>query len=431
MVLVGLVAAGVSLTELEPGSSSEGDGGVAVEPLPRAAGRSPTAPVAAADGCVLSEAPTADCGPLLSVDELVPADVIVREDLVILRRGSELAAHRLPGLGVQWRTEPLRHGELRIREAEEGLLVSSPDALALVETATGEPRWVAGLSASGNPSRPAEAWVVDDAVMALTSEGTLHVRELSDGTARWHVDDAGRRPVATPDVLVVLGHDGIRAWAPDDPRPRWERTATNLDARRPVDDGPAPGPIPLMQNRGLLELATGDVLTREGLGPRRHLVLEEGTVEVRWPSGVTHAELAMLDPDGTERWTRSEQPLPCCVLTALRSAPGEVALQSTEGAPRIYDLDDGGDVEVPLRADAKLVATTAELAIWRRDAGLTADDRRSGREVFHAEAELWDVDPVQLGVEAGLMVVEAGDQTDPDDTHRYRGRRHSSAREPT
>ncbi len=378
------------------------------------------APVARpADACVVSDGSQRACGPTVTADAVGPNEVLVRDDLVVVRRDGALVGLGLPGLEHRWRTELPSHADrLHLRDADSVLLATTPTDVIAVEPHDGAVRWLTAVvdeaTAAAHPTSSAGidaridarvgAWIVDDTVMALDATGTLTTLGLDDGTPRWSVDDAGHRPIATPEALVVFRDDGASAWHPHSPRPVWEIEDTLLDVRRPVGQEAVPGPIPLTRNRGLLNLATGEV-TRDGqLGATRFLVLPEATVELRWRSGTDLAEVAVLDPDGSARWRQTGQSISCCETTAARSGDGEVAISSPGRHPIIYDLDDGTARQLLARGGAELVGVAAATALWRSDDGLVATDRISARERFRTPGELRSVDPLLLAVDDRLVV---------------------------
>lgn len=359
-----------------------------------------------ADNCVISDGSQRACGPTIRADAVGPDDVLVRDELIVVRRDGALIGLGLPGLEHRWRTElPTDAERLYLHDTGSVLLATTPAAVFAVEPHDGGVRWVTTLidDASSISTARVGAWAVDDTVMALDASGTLTALALDDGTPQWSVADAGHRPIATPDALVVFRDHGASAWRPASPRPVWELEDTLLDVRRPVGQEAVPGPIPLTRNRGLLKLGTGEVTRDDQLGATRFLVLPEATVELRWRSGTDLAEVAVLEADGTVRWRQTGQAISCCETTAVRSGDGEVAISSPGRHPMIYDLDDGAARQLLARGGAELVGVGATMALWRSDDGLVATDRISARERFRTPGELRSVEPLLLAVEDRLV----------------------------
>lgn len=370
------------------------------------------------DVCVISDGSQRACGPTVRADAVGPHEVLAREDLIVVRRDGALVGLGHPGLELRWRT-PIQSEDdrLHLRDAGDVLLVTTTADVSAVEPHDGTVRWRRSLGpdAAGTtdiragralpiPSARVYAWAFGDTVLALDASGTLTALALDDGTPQWSVDGAGHRPIATPDELVVFRDDGASAWQPDDPRPVWEIEDTLLDVRRPVGQETVPGPIPLTRNRGLLDLQTGQVTRDDQLGATRFLVLPEITIELRWRGGTKLAEVAALEPDGTDRWRRTGQSISCCETTAAHTGAGEVAITSPGRHPIIYDLADGTARQLLARGGAELVGVAPATALWRRDAGLVATDRVSSRERFQTPGELRSVDPLLLAVDGQLVV---------------------------
>ncbi|MFP4635334.1 MAG: PQQ-binding-like beta-propeller repeat protein [Nitriliruptoraceae bacterium] len=389
-------------------------------------------PVATDHDCTLSDGSHLACGPTLAADGVAPTQLLTHDGLLLLRRDGDLTAFGLPDLEQRWRTALDPDIERWSLQDGDGLvLLTTPTTVHALDPHDGQVRWRSSPArlttadgTAGDQRRssfhPIETWVRDGTVLALDAAGTLTALAAEDGSQRWSVGDAGRRPVATPQGVVVFDDHGARAWSTNDPQPRWEVVDALLDVRRPVARDAVPGPMPLTRNRGLLDLTTGAITTDARLGATRFLVLPEVTIELRWPSGTKRAEVAALEPDGTTRWRRSDQPISCCDTTAALTATDEVAITSTDRHPVIYDLDDGGAEVLPARGGAELIGLDATTAVWRADDGLVATDRHSGRERFRSSGELRSIDPLLIAVDDGLVV--------PDERARARD---SHVRRPT
>lgn len=427
--LIAAVTGGTTQDDPRPDHAAEGGTGIGLDRLADAR----DLPVAAEHDCTLSDGSDLACGPSLAADGVAPAQFLARDGLLVLRRDGDLVALGLPDLEQRWRTALDPDSERWSLQDGGGLvLLTTPTSVHALDPHDGRVRWhrsPARLTTTDgttrdlgrSPHHPIETWVRDDTVLALDAAGTLTALAAEDGSRRWSVRDAGSRPVAIPQGVVVFDdRGGARAWSTDDPQPRWEVADAPLDVRRPVARDAVPGPMPLTRNRGLLDLTTGAVTPDARLGATRFLVLPEATIELRWPSGTKRAEVAVLDPDGTTRWRRSDQPISCCDTTAAVTSGDEVAITSTDRHPVIYDLDDGAAEVLLARAGAELAGLDATTAVWRTDDGLTATDRHSGRERFRSSGELRSVDPLVIAVDDGLVV--------PDERARARD---SHVRRPT
>ncbi len=383
--------------------------GVDLDPLERARTRAATTRPA----CVLVDGDDEPCGPTVPTPATTTSDLAATEGALIVQQAGEVSGFGLPGLAARWRTSVADPQEpLGLRTHEDTVVVTTPTRVLALDADLGDVRWETTLDAAATRDA-ADAWVIDGAVMVLAGDGSLHTLDADDGTTRWQQADVGRQPVATPQGLVVFQGTGAARFEPDRPEPVWALEDALLEVRRPVDDTPVPGPIPLTRNRGLLDLASGAVTEETRLGVTRYLVRPQGTIELRWPTGTERAEVALLAPDGATVWRREDQPIRCCLAVATRSGPDEIAITATGGAPRAYDLEDGGSRSLPSREDAELVGLDTSTVLWRLEDRLIGDDRASGQPRFRADGQLRSVAPLLIAVDDGLVVPDDRRPTSP------------------
>ncbi len=382
-------------------TADDPDPEVDLDPLERARTRArDTRPA-----CVLADDGDAPCGPLVPIPATTTSDVATTGDALIIQQAGAVQGFGLPDLAARWRTTVADAGvPLGLHTHGGSLIVTTPTSVLALDTDRGTVQWETTIDVT-DPGDAADAWVIDGAVMVLAADGSLHALDADDGTTRWQVPDAGLAPVATPRGLVVFRGSGAARWEPDQPEPVWELEDALLEVRRPVDDTPVPGPMPLTRNRGLLDLVSGAVTEETRLGVTRHLVRPQGTIELRWPIGTERAEVALLAPDGSTVWRREDQPIRCCLAVATRSGPGEIAITATGGPPRAYDLQGGASRSLPDRDDeAELVGLDASTVLWQVEGRLVGDDRESGQPRFRADGQLRSVAPLLIAVDGGLVV---------------------------
>lgn len=217
----------------------------------------------------------------------------------------------------------------------------SEGRVVALDGASGEPRWDYGFADGFVAYSPL---LVEDAVyfgrlddQIAGGEGAVYALE-HDGTERWTYPDASsldREPILVDGVLYAAGDAGeVRAFDAEEGTLLWENTdlpSARSTRNRVVHVGDVV--YVLMRHLFALDPDTGERQWSHEYGDSRYgpaVAVRDGVAYVFPPSG---EQIIALDPDGTERWRRSD------VMASAELCGDLLVAESTDDTPTLYGIE--------------------------------------------------------------------------------------------
>jgi hypothetical protein len=324
-------------------------------------------------------------------------------DGVLLALDDEVRRFEVTSGLLMWRTRPFgdNGGGLRVRAAEDAVVVSRPGEVALLEAEDGSVRWLRPLPNPAARAAP-RIWMLDGDVFVLDTARVLHALDGQDGQVRWSLDDVSPEVIATSSGLLVNRAGVLGLWRPDTAAAVWSRDSASLAPLRFADEQPVTTPVRLLFGPDLLVPETGETVELRGAGPTTTRVLHDVTLVLHW-TDQDLVELTGLGPGGQVRWQRTGLALPCCLASGAPASGARLVLGPVTGPFELLDQHTGDTLGSFHRPGATLEGVAGDLVVWREYERLIGTDLATGEEVLRAWGTVRALEPLLLSGPEGLI----------------------------